>query len=251
MSVISETMRKEYQTNGFVRVNSAIDLETVHLLRDEWSALWQSIDLTNPPRFVHWRDKEDGSRVADRLDPVHTQSAVFRNLCESPAIRSHAELLLGGSVFVLKDKLISKKPGTTGYGAHQDMPYWETSGLSADDVLTVAISLDEVSVDHGPIELFAGRHRSRLEADSSGLDLSEAALKSIGTGYPALMSSGDALYFHSLVPHRSGTNQADTARRLYLITFARDSGNKEQALRAYQNDLARVHTAHQKEKPIS
>lgn len=246
MSVISKTALEDYRHNGFIHVKDAISREAVQNLRDEWRALWRSIDLSNAPTFVHWRDKEDGSRIADRLDPVQTHSEVFRSFCESSKIRHHAELILGGPVFVLKDKLISKIPGTMGYGAHQDMPYWETSGLSADEVLSVAISLDQVSTDHGPMELFSGYHTGRLDTDPSGLDLSDAALKDIGTGYLALMEPGDALYFHSLAPHRSGPNHANTNRRLYLVTFARDQGNKEQALKAYQSSLARVHTAHQK-----
>ena len=244
MPKMRDQEHKTYIAEGFLHVRNALDDAWVEQIRNEWRCLWDSIDLNDAPDYVHWRDREDGPRVADRLDPVQERSAVLRELCELDALRLPAETLLGGSVFVLKDKLITKNPGTTGYGAHQDLPYWESAGLSADDVLSVAIAMDDMTPEHGPIELFPKLHKALLPTDESGLDTHPDALREQGSSYAAVMAAGDALYFHSLTPHRSATNRAATSRRIYMITYARDYGNREEVISNYKSELSRVHAVH-------
>lgn len=244
MSKMNDQDHNTYITDGFLHIRNALDAVCVEQIRNEWRGLWDSIDLNDAPEYVHWRDREDGPRVADRLDPVHQRSAFLRELCELDTLRLPAEQLLGGSVFVLKDKLITKNPGTKGYGAHQDLPYWESAGLSADDVLSVAIAMDDMTPEHGPIELFPNLHKTLLATDESGLDTHPDALREQEPGYAAVMAAGDALFFHSLTPHRSATNRAATPRRIYMITYARDYGNREEVISNYKSELSRVHAVH-------
>lgn len=244
MSELREEDRTQYFTDGFFHLRQALNDAYVQQIRDTWRSLWGAVDLKNAPPYVHWRDREDGTRVADRLDPVHDRSAFLRKLCDLDILRVPAEQLLGGPVFVLKDKLITKNPGTKGYGAHQDLPYWESAGLTADDILSVAIAMDDMTLEHGPIELFPRLHNALLPTDDTGLDTDPTALNEHGSGHAAVMAAGDALYFHSLTPHQSATNIAATSRRIYMITYARDYGNRDEVISKYKSELSRVHAVH-------
>ena len=249
MHYLTRTEKEHYAEEGYLQIRHALDQATIEELISEWQTLWEGINLEEAPTFVHWRDDTSGNRIADRLDPVQILSASFRSVCESSSVKQRAEELLGGPVVVLKDKLITKAPGTSGYSPHQDFPYWEGIGLEANDVLTAAIALDDVSYSHGPLELFAGRHLSRLSTDESGLDIDQRIADKLGEPYKATLTAGDVLYFHSLIPHQSAPNHAKTPRRMYLIAYARDCGNTLEMFQRYNDSLHRVHAVHRRNSP--
>jgi len=189
--------------------------------RTECDRLWAMLSTSAGDTRVQFREHDKGTAIADRIDPLLDVSRVFKKLSKDPRIVKPVEDALDGHSKVIKAKLITKRPGTHGYGLHQDYPYWQNFGLPADSMLTVQVAIDPSSDENGGVELWPSRHReilpppaeNPLDVAESAVALDEAELIPLGTG--------DLLFFHSLVPHRSAPNKSNQSRRAVFITYGR------------------------------
>ena len=198
-----------------------------------WSAesdrLWASVSLDRGDARVQWRDLAAGGQIADRIDPVLDISPVFRELASDARLLGPAARLLDGPAAPFKAKLIAKRPGTAGYGLHQDYPYWEHLGRPADDYVNALLAFDAFDGSNGTIEAFPGLHRRRATAAAgSPLDADASAVEG-RRGVLFEMEPGDVVFFHSLTPHRSGPNRGARPRRGLFLTYvpARHAGLDE------------------------
>lgn len=235
-----------YREHGFATVGALFSAPDVEAMRAECVRLWSGIDASTDRDDVHWRDHAVLGRIVDRLDPVRTRSEMFAAMALRPDVVAIVEAILGGPAFILKDKLIMKRPGTVGYGAHQDYSYWDGIGLRPDDICTAMIALDDTPRERGPLELYAGLHRDRLPgAPDDPLDVAPEAL--VGrTPFLATMMAGDALFFHSLVPHGSAPNHGQHDRRAYFVTYARRIAEPEEIHSRYRAAMRTTHAVHRK-----
>ena len=244
--LLSDAQYEAYKHDGFIKVPAALDTQTVQALLAEWRALWRAIETARDHRFVHWRNRIDGERVADRLDPVSKLSETFSSVAHSAVLLGLAERLLGGDAFVMKDKLITKRPGTAGYDLHQDWPYWEGTGVHADDIVTVAVALDPANAGNGATAFYPALHSTILERAASGFDPAPDALTGLDHEIIELQA-GDAVCFHSLTPHESRPNNSSNPRRAWFITYARQRADSDQVMERYWAALDDVHQVHRRE----
>ena len=184
----------EYFEAGFVHCRGVLSEQTVEELRQEWRRLWDEVDPDKDEEGVHWRNHSAKVRVPDRLDPVMSRSAIYNKIALETMVREGAAKILGGNVFVLKDKLITKAPKTAGYDVHQDMPYWEETGIGSEDILTAAIAIDATTRDNGATAFYKEFHRSWLPTDEVGLDTDPRALRHRSPDVIE-MAPGDVVYF--------------------------------------------------------
>jgi ectoine hydroxylase-related dioxygenase (phytanoyl-CoA dioxygenase family) len=185
----------------------------------ECDRLWDelSADLRNPR--VQWRDRVGGGRVADRVDPVLDVSPAYRELAADPRLHGVAALLLDGTAGPFKAKLITKRPGTAGYGLHQDYPYWQHLGLSADDYVNVLVAFDRFDATAGATIGFPGLHRVRAPApEAAPLDADDAYVAG-RRGVMFELEPGGVVFFHSMLPHRSEPNRGERPRRGLFLTY--------------------------------
>jgi ectoine hydroxylase-related dioxygenase (phytanoyl-CoA dioxygenase family) len=208
-----------YRRDGFLIRRGYFGAGEVARWTAECERLWQEVsnDLRNAR--VQWRDRVDGGRVADRIDPVLDLSPAYRELADDPRLLGAAELLLEGTAAVFKAKLITKRPGTAGYGLHQDYPYWEPLGLPADAYVNVLVAFDQFDEASGATEVFPGLHRAKLPAAGDApLDADASAVE----GRPPVLfelEPGGVVFFHSLLPHRSAPNRGNRPRRGLFLTY--------------------------------
>ena len=240
-------LARAYSEKGYVLWPENLDEAKVGSLTQAWETLWRETDESENRDDVLYRNHEGKGRIADRLENVRRKSKIYRELCEESDIKSFAEQLLGGPCFVLKDKLITKAPQTSGYDPHQDFAYWSEIGLESDEVLSVAVSLDHTSAAHGPLEICEGLHHSRLPgAPEEELDVDPAVLD--GSKRFAFVSEpGGVLFFHSLAPHLSARNTATSSRRMFYITYALDKGGEDRVRSEYEARFDRIQKFHRKD----
>lgn len=209
-----------YRSDGFLLVSGEFAGGEVSEWREECDRLWGEMAVAHDAERIQFRGDMFGARIADRIDPVLDVSPCFAALAADPRIVAAASALFGSTAFLVKAKLITKRPETTGYLAHQDHPYWEQLGIPPDNMMSVQVSIDPGTAENGALEVFPARHHARLPAPTDApLDLDESVLE------PALWQviashPGDLLFFHSLVPHRSGPNRARFPRRTLYLTYA-------------------------------
>jgi ectoine hydroxylase-related dioxygenase (phytanoyl-CoA dioxygenase family) len=211
----------DYERDGFVIARQVLADSEIERLRAECERIWarEPIHAGNPR--VQWRGLVDGARVADRLDPIVDLSPLLAALSEDPRLFGAAATLLGDAAALFKDKVIMKRPGTLGYGMHQDYPYWEHLGVPAGDYLTFFFPLDPFDAESGSIEVFPGLHGARVPPPSEDpLDADERAID-LTRGQLLAMSPGDMMVMHSLTPHRSPPNRTFRSRRVLIFSYTK------------------------------
>lgn len=122
------------------------------------------------------------------------------------------------------EKLNVKRARTGGpIVLHQDYPYWVENSDGAADIATALVFLDDATRENGCLEVLPGSHargvwpQKRIEGFGSfemeleGFDESQL----VALPVPA----GSAVYFGSLLVHRSLPNRTDGDRRLLLFSY--------------------------------
>lgn len=213
------SQRDEFWRDGYLVLKGVFGAAEVSAWNAEGDRLWAEVRADRENPRVQWRGVTAGGEIADRIDPVLDISPVFAALAHDPALIDLASSLLGRDVAIFKAKLITKRPGTAGYGMHQDHPYWEHAGAAAGDFLTVLVAFDRFDAENGTPEVFPGLHHARVPAPpGEPLDADESRMDTSG-GVLIELEPGDLALFHSLMPHRSAPNRSARDRRGLFVTY--------------------------------
>nr|TFG52885.1 MAG: hypothetical protein E4H34_04410 [Hyphomicrobiales bacterium] len=168
---------------------------------------------------VAYRPTMDNAKTFERIDPVCDLSDVFSRVARDQRVLDLVAASLGDNPILLKDKLIYKFPGDSGYGLHQDYPYFGFAENNFDAVMNVAVPIDPISLENGGLRFYLGCHRSLQPAPSDRpRDVDPGVLKEAAT-FNATVAAGTLLLFHSLTPHESGPNHTQHSRRVLFLTF--------------------------------
>jgi hypothetical protein len=124
-----------------------------------------------------------------------------------------AGALLGEPAVLYKDKLNYKLPGGAGYAPHQDAPAYRF----VDVHVSCMVAVDDATVANGCLEVVSGAHDRLWPVDDLGCIRADVAASMAWEPVPA--RAGDALWFHSRTPHRSGPNRSPRPRRALYPTY--------------------------------
>lgn len=135
--------------------------------------------------------------------------------------------LAGEDVILFKDKINFKLSGGDGFKAHQDQQAgW---GNYIGWFLSIAVFADPSTIENGCLEIAGGLHKNGL------LGKEWVPIDDLDLPYKYIeCAPGDALFFDSYVPHRSGPNTSDKPRRALIMTYNKNSDGY--ALPAYYAD---------------
>lgn len=213
---------KEYQSNGLCLIKNLLKKEEIEILQNESLRLWSELKDLSPNNLrVGIRKDQDGEERLERLDPLADISKVFEALNGNERVVGLAEKALGEPVTVLKEKLIYKWSGISGYGAHRDEPYFKVSknGPTGIEMVSVVIALDRADADNGAILFYPDLRFQQLSSPKEEpRDIDTTALE----GKPYIMPKldpGDIVLFDGIIPHSSSINTSNHSRRTYMITF--------------------------------
>ncbi len=221
MRTLSSSQLERYWQQGFLLVGGLFGPRQIAEFREESDRLWRLMEGDPTHRRIQRRRRVEGGTVADRIDPVADISPVFRAAAgDSRIIAIVEQLLKRRTPELFKLKLISKWPQTCGYALHQDYSYWPGLGdASPDDFVTVLVALDRFEAGSGALELFPGLHHAKLPPPPGNpLDVDENSVVA-ETGFRPELNPGDAVFFHSMTPHRSGPNRSDHDRQSLFFTY--------------------------------
>jgi len=216
---LTEADLHAYRHDGFVTVRGVLSPAEVEHLAAECDRLWRVVRVDRSEPRVQWRGHVDGSMVADRLDPVLDLSPPFDRVARDSWFLAAAGRVLGEPAVVFKAKLIMKRPGTMGYGMHQDYPYWEFLGAPAGDYVIAFVAIDRFDAESGATEMFRGYHGAHVPPPPDDpLDTDERHIDP-GRGVLMELAPGDVTLMHSLTPHRSAPNTSLHGRRSLILTY--------------------------------
>ena len=217
-----------YARHGFVKMEGWLDPAQVTSLRALTDALAALPEA--PGRWMHYfeevREGPVTGRLLCRTEAFMDSQPELAALLDPPRLRDALAQLLGEPAALFKEKVNYKLPGGGAYAAHQDAPAFSSFGHRSHVSVMVPVEDAtpengglEVVFDHGDLDLLPTRADGAMSAEA------EAAF----TFTPLTVRAGDALLFHSFVPHRSGVNPTSKARRAYYLTYNRRSEGDRRA----------------------
>jgi len=170
-----------------------------------------------PGKYMMYFEKsrKDESRILCRIENFVPYHEGFSKLITTRRMQLAVSELFGEEAVLFKDKINFKLPGGDGFKEHQDVQAgWDEF---ADLHITAMIAIDETNEANGSLEMIAGMHKQGV-LGSMWAPLTDEDTKH--TEYvPVHCQPGDAVFFDSYAPHRSGPNRTDKARRVLYITY--------------------------------
>ena len=94
MKPLSSDQVESYRQHGFLVVREVFGNSDLETFRLESNRLWKLMELDQTNRRIQWRNRVDGDRTADRLDPVLDISSAFEMAAREPLIIAAAGQLL-------------------------------------------------------------------------------------------------------------------------------------------------------------
>jgi len=213
---LNEAQIAAFHCDGFVVVPglfSPAEVEAISAWTDEVQA-WPETPGRHMMYFEDSRN-EAGRRILNRIENLLPFHARFKSLATGAKMQGICGQLFGEPAVLFKDKINFKLPGGDGFASHQDVQAgWSTY---ADLHITALITIDRSTVANGCLEMAAGRHDRGL-IGSEWKPLTDSELPD--EAYVTIEAEpGDAVFFDSFAPHRSGPNRTHEARRVLYFTY--------------------------------
>ncbi|MDD9909429.1 MAG: phytanoyl-CoA dioxygenase family protein [Ahrensia sp.] len=217
--VVSQDQIAFYRENGYLVLPGHLPKDVIAKACDEIERL--SAHATNIDVSDDLIDLEDSHSRNDprirRIKRPDLQSTFFNELMRSDLILGPARDLIGPNIRMHTTKLNMKKAR---YGApvqwHQDVAFYPHTN---DDVLAIGVVFDDVELENGPLQVFAGSHKGPVlnhhhEGVFSGsVDLAEAGLDTkdaVSLTGPA----GTISIHHGRILHGSALNTSPRDRQI-------------------------------------
>lgn len=167
------------------------------------------------------------ARVADAtvlaVHFPHKLSEGFREALHNPAMVAHLTELIGPDVKAIQSMLFVKPPGKPGQAWHQDEYFLPTRDRS---LCGVWIALDDATIENGCLWVHPGSHangilyptRAHCDPRFDTSDEAYSYAEDREGGEAVELASGDAVFFHGYLLHRSLPNRSrDRSRRALVI----------------------------------
>jgi ectoine hydroxylase len=224
-----------YDRDGYLLVRGLFDArETAGLL-----------DFArNDPRLqAEAYARKDSTGLETRLalwnEPTNDLYGLFSR---APRIVDRMEQLLGGEVYHWHTKMMLKEPRVGGaWEWHQDYGYWYHNGCLYPLLASCLIAVDRADRENGCLQVLRGSHRiERIDHGRTG-EQAGAAAEQVAAAVErhelvyVEANSGDALFFHCNLLHRSDANRSERPRWSLICCYnaARNSPYKESRHPAY------------------
>ncbi len=218
-NVLSAEQQAFYKENGYLVLQHRIPGDVIAAIRSEIARFEEEArGMTESNARLDLEDSHtpDAPRIR-RIKLPHTISDVARELMYSDHVLAPVRDLIGPDLRLHTTKLNMK---SAGYGAavewHQDFAFYPHTN---DDVLAVAVIIDDMELENGPLMVFPGSHKGPIHdhhADGvfvGAMDLAASGLKpedAVALNGPA----GSISIHHARLVHGSALNTSDRDRRL-------------------------------------
>ncbi len=232
---LTDAQWSQFKTDGFVRLGPVLDEEALATLQQRIDAIMMGTAQVDYSRMLMQLDsipgvsdepgaQTKGHKLAtlsyrkiqdleyDAQFLAYMQRPLFRHIC----IRAYG---LGKQVASYR-AMFMNKPAREGTFLvwHQDR--W--TALDRDPLITVWTALDPATVDNGCMWVAPGRHHELINPEhGSGFFTEEQAAQLVEEiePVPLEMKAGEAVLLHNHLPHSSGVNATDIARRALSVCY--------------------------------
>ena len=214
-----------YERDGYVIVRGLFAPEEVAAIR----AVFDDIAAAGKPIPGYWNPKTDPADLArdplaryPRVMHPHRFSALSKRVMLDPRLHAVLRGLLGEEPIAAQSMFYYKPPGARGQALHQDNFYLQ---VKPGTCIAAWLAIDPSVPENGGLHVCPGTHKMDVvcpdQADPGVSFTTELVKPPPGcTVTPALMESGDCLFFNGSVIHGSGPNKTrDLWRRSFICHY--------------------------------
>ncbi len=220
-SPVTQAHKDQFERDGYFILEGVVPQEHVEIMRDEVASAIARIDA------------EMDRKGVDRLGICSRNSRYFVSVLKedmsnpvaefvfSPLMADVCRATLGDDAYLFHDQYVVKAAERgESFSWHQDSGY---VGYDHKPYLTCWVTLDDVSEENGtvyilPYERAGTRDWVRHTRDDNNGDM--VGYHGDDAGIPVIAPAGSIACFSSTVFHRSGANQTDKMRRVYLPQYS-------------------------------
>ncbi|KXU36004.1 hypothetical protein AXK11_04740 [Cephaloticoccus primus] len=219
-------LAEDYNRDGYVIVPQLFSPEEVEEIRQVFAKIQaEGVPGHYEPRkmeLYHSAPEKDYPRM---MHP-HRYNERARHYMLHPLMRPILEVCMGGEPIATQSMYFFKPPGGRGQAMHQDNFFLMVEPGTCIGAWT---AIDDVDQENGCVMVVPGSHRLDLichEPKAETTRESDTAMrvpmpKDIERPVPAIMKSGDTLFFHGNVIHGSAPNRSKTRfRRSFVCHYA-------------------------------
>ena len=171
-------------------------------------------------------EHEPGSETVRVIEPVHDLHPALTGLIDDPRIVAPMTDLVGTRRIALwTDKLNLKRPREgSGFGWHQDSPYWIHDCGHVDRLPNVMLALDDANLQNGCFRVIRGSHtRGCLPGTADGSQLggffTDPDTFDADDQVAMAVAAGSLVFFSPHSVHGSLPNRSGDARRALILTY--------------------------------
>lgn len=232
---LTDAQWSRFKTEGYVRLHRTLDDDELVRLQERIDTIMMGTADVDYSRMLMQLDsipgvsdepgpQTNGHKLATlsyrkiqdlEYDPFHLaymQKPLFRHICE----RTYG----WGKTIASYRAMFMNKPAREGTYLvwHQDR--W--TSLDRDPLITVWTALDPATVANGCIWITPGRHHQLINPEQSSGFLTDAQAAQLireTEPIPLEMEAGESVLLHNHLPHSSGINETDIARRAFSVCY--------------------------------
>ena len=238
---LSPEEKARYEEHGYLVREAVFTPAEVALLREGAEAVRRRA-LAAAREGSHYR--VDGHRYAEAVEatiqyehrpgtgelrvvqPFHHLDPRLDRLIEDARLVEPMRGILGSDRIALFTDKLNLKPARegSGFGWHQDSPYWIPEASHLDRLPNVMVALDDADRGNGCLRVIPGSHRRGLLPGRRGpgrLDglFTDPACFDASRQVPVEVPAGSAIFFAAHLVHGSGPNRSPRPRRAVVITY--------------------------------
>jgi ectoine hydroxylase-related dioxygenase (phytanoyl-CoA dioxygenase family) len=229
----------QFQQDGYIVLPAVFSETEVARMRAQADRILglilnSSIALGRRSSRLDWRELADGSQIIRKIQPINDLSDYLAEVSNDLRLIEPMRQIMGHEPILMEEKLNYKQPlpqriegveirsTDDRFPVHNDWAYYRSENYPQ-DILSSAISLDECTIESGPIHVWPGSHREHLEHESVsiGLEVNPALIDHTG-GVDILAPAGSVMIFHALLVHNSRPNASGRPRRIMIYSHYPD-----------------------------
>ena len=160
------------------------------------------------------------------IEPAHSLNDALDEITSDRRITDPIKSILStNEISLWTDKLNLKRPKVgSGFGWHQDSPYWVHDSEDVESLPNVYICLDNANQSNGCFSVIKGSHKEGClpgTSDNSQLGgfYTDKDCFDINDAVDLEASEGSLIFFNQHIVHGSTANHSDQERRAYIVTY--------------------------------
>jgi len=232
---------QQYESDGFFLRESAFNEREINDLREVTElAVLQAKELSEQGRTYFLDGKRfvdtdyvtvqfehsPGSETVRVIEPAHQLQPGLEALVDDPRIIGPMQGLIGSDYIALWTAKLNLKRAYegSGFGWHQDSPYWVHDCNHVDLLPNVMLAFDDAAENNGCFRVIRGSHtRGCLPGSDDGTQLAgfftDPDCFDKSQQVPMVVRAGSLIFFSPHLVHGSFPNHSNQPRRAIILTY--------------------------------